>query len=263
MFTNSAFPPLAPGASPRTTNSFPAAQEGRPRVRRVLTFNASLRWICPPNVTEALVLLSGGGGGGGGIDPAVSDLQGASGGSGAEVLYGTIRLVPGAAYDITIGAAGVGVAGTDGTAGGNTTMVGDGVFLRAAGGNGGKRAGTAAAAVGTTADSAFFAFSAYAGGASGVGGSSAAGGAAPTVDRVTSAAIGAADSLRGGGGPGGNTVLGQGGAGGAGNNSGGPVTPAVPLPNTGAGGGGTGASTTTTGTGASASAGFLRLTYDE
>lgn len=87
-----------------------------------VTFTASGTWTCPAGVYTAFVRVLGGGGGGGG-HPA-NRYAGDGGGGGAAVeVTSIVKVTPGTAYAITIGAGGAGSSGNGGD-GGNSSALG-------------------------------------------------------------------------------------------------------------------------------------------
>ena len=86
-------------------------------------------WICPPSITEVLLIGCGGGGGGGCGDAGVSSAGtaatstgGGGGGGGALQNHTFVTVIPGTAYTITIGSGGTGatVQTSSGVAGSST-----------------------------------------------------------------------------------------------------------------------------------------------
>jgi hypothetical protein len=69
------------------------------------------QWTAPPNVNQVKVYAWGAGGGGGGADSGGANAGGNGGGSGA-LVYGTVSVVPGQQYTITVGAGGTGGQGS-------------------------------------------------------------------------------------------------------------------------------------------------------
>ncbi len=144
-------------------------------------------WVAPDYVTSVEYLIVGGGGGGG----AAYDTGSAGGGGGGLVLYGTLSVIPGNSYNITVGDGGAGGIGTQISPTQRTETNGsdglDSIFdaITAYGGGGGYR-------------------SRAANGAPGLGGSAAVILTAPTGGN----GAGNRDGGESGGGGGGNTTAG-------------------------------------------------------
>ena len=119
-----------------------------------LEFTTSTTWVCPPNITSALIEVwgAGGGGGGGGLPggnvtcgepfPGTAGGGSSGGGSGASGPYvkHIISLIPGETYTITIGAGGTGGAvGQNGGRGELTSIIGPGLTVNVNGSWGGAK----------------------------------------------------------------------------------------------------------------------------
>lgn len=246
------YPPLAPGASTRVGSSFPAAQQALTRRRVVVRITETRVWVCPAGVTEVHVLLQGGGGGGAGT---TSTTQGAGGGGGGALVHGPVRVVPGTAYTITIGASGAGgVGAANGTDGGTSSLIGTGLWMRALGGKGGLTTGAGVTANGTTQTSVF-GHKELAGSTGGAGGNALDGSPGGATDLVPASLGGAVSGGRGGGGGGGSSAFALGAVGGDGFAAG-------AAGSQGSGGSGAGANASTL-NGGPGGAGFAVLTYDE
>lgn len=187
--------------------------------------------------TEALIRIWGGGGGGGGCS-AVAGCAGGGGGAGGYAEYHLTGVT--GTYAYTIGAAGTGVSGANGNAGGNSTFVNGGTTVTAFGGAGG-------AFVGGTAAIKFML-----GGAGGVistnGNVNGAGvpgtnGMTSTVNTVVMSGAGGSTSLGGGGLERSTTGVGN-----------------AAIANTGSGGGGAAATAGTANAGGSGAAGMIIIT---
>ncbi len=234
-----------------------------------IDFTTSGTWVCPPNLTFALVEIVGGGGGGGaGANTTAStdDAPGGGGGGSGLRYFGLITPTPTTSYAVTVGAGGLGgVGGTStgndggdssigslasakGGQGGSATVPNGGSVLVPGGAAGAATLGAPSAIAGTT--TLFPTASQGAGGntANGVasgqrGGSSSSflGGAGGS--HGTSSGGQKAGSGGGGGAAGPGGVGGAAGNGGNGNNSGAGTSGAngtAAAANTGAGGGGGG-----------------------
>ena len=165
-------------------------------------------WVCPSGVYVARVRCVGPGGGGGAANTS-SGITGSGGGAGG-VGQSLVLVVPGTAYDITVGAGGAGGSGNagNGGAGGSNTTFNTTTVIGALGG-GGVGGGGSAGAGGTGTGQ--ITLTGGSGNASGNGGSSASPGGA------AGAAPGQAGGAPGAGGAGGvNGVTSAGGSGGAG-----------------------------------------------
>ena len=90
------------------------------------------------------------GGGGGGAGGSTAALSGGGGGSGATGILYINGLLPNTTYAIAIGAAGVGVANTSGTTGGNTSLTIGATTYTAVGGTGGGEGSPPVGGVGGT-----------------------------------------------------------------------------------------------------------------
>jgi hypothetical protein len=236
------------------------------------TFTSSSTWTAPAGVTSVSVAAIGGGaGGGGGSSDNVATSGGGGGGGGGAAANGTVTVIPGNVYTVTVGAGGAGGAGanagggaaSNGGAGGDTWFDTSGTVLAKGGsaGGGGNGSGISAAAggqasasIGSTtysggnggSDSAVNPFSGSGGGSS--AGTSVAGNNGANAALNSSAAGGAAPS---GGGAGGNGENKSGTAGTNGQAAGAP----------GGGGGGAGAGASTSGSGGAGAAGQIILTW--
>lgn len=108
------------------------------------TPNAATRYY------EVRIIPAGGAGGGApAISSAASSSAGSGGGSGSPAYHSSTTIPP--SVTITLGAAGTGVAGAAGNAGGTTTFVGTGVNISCPGGLGGNPAAGSNTAVTTAA----------------------------------------------------------------------------------------------------------------
>jgi len=243
------------------------------------TTTGSSTWIAPVGVTSVNYLVVAGGGAGGSAGPPMYD--GGSGGGGAGgFANGSLVVVPGTSYTVTVGTAGTGATGrTRGANGSNSvfstiTAIGGGggggalITTGANGGSGGGGGNGGAAGTGTVGqgnNGGYYAGSPGngGGGAGSVGGSAtnnngAAGGSglASSISgsSVTYAAGGGGGGYQLSGGAGGSSI---GGSGGNNNANGSNAT------GYGSGGGGSGATYNTTGTlsGGSGSSGIVILSY--
>ena len=106
----------------------------------VATFTASGTWNVPAGVTSFIaIVIGGGGGGGGGNDGDIDTLSTADGGFGGYAGINIADLtVNGATATITIGAGGAGNNGSflNGSAGGTSSLVHNGLKVSATAGNG-------------------------------------------------------------------------------------------------------------------------------
>jgi hypothetical protein len=105
-------------------------------------FSSSGTWTCPAGVNFIQVTLCGAGGGGGGGRTNSPHNSGTGGGAGATIRSHVMRVTPTSTYVVTVGTGGTGGAigassGNPGTAGGDSSMVGDDHTLTAGGGGGG------------------------------------------------------------------------------------------------------------------------------
>jgi len=109
----------------------------------VFTNVGSTSWVAPSGVTDVNYLVVGGGGGGGNG----YDTGGGAGGAGGMVLTGSLNVVAGQSYDITIGQGGLGGANTrsnrSGSAGSNSVLH-TLIALGGSGGGGSRTGGTGA-----------------------------------------------------------------------------------------------------------------------
>ena len=247
----------------------------------IVTFDAvgTFSWTAPPGVTSVTYLVVAGGGGGGGV-------VGGGGGAGG-VLSGTLTVIPGTVYPITVGSGGIGGAGVSpgtATAGANSvfsteTAIGGGAGGPSAtnGGNGGSGGGGGGGNTGLITGGNGTAGQGNSGGSNnsetsspfpsgGGGGAGTAGGNAASSTVSGAGGNGVANSISGisvtygGGGGGGIETGGTAGAGGTGGGGAGGVNTAsggVGTANLGGGGGGGG----TTGAGGNGGAGVVILSY--
>jgi hypothetical protein len=236
----------------------------RYRVPTIATFQDSGSWTCPAGVTSVQALIVGGGGSGSGSRGASNGSPG--GGAGGVVYSSSIKVTPGVTYPVIVGQGGIGISGTDGYPGQNSSFAG----IVAYGGGGGNGA------------SSFDAnrFSGGSGGGAGesytngqgvygqgnAGGTNTAAGAGTNAGAGGGGAGGAGTSIAlnvhvgGNGGPGlafsisgtstyyggggggscdaSSSTYGTGGVGGGGNSTVGTYTTRAGTPNTGGGGGG-------------------------
>jgi len=236
----------------------------RYRVPTVATFLDSGSWTCPAGVTSVQALIVGGGGSGSGSRGASNGSPG--GGAGGVVYSSSVKVTPGVTYPVIVGQGGIGISGTDGYPGQNSSFAG----IVACGGGGGNGA------------SSFDAnrFSGGSGGGAGesytngqgvygqgnAGGTNTAAGAGTNAGAGGGGAGGAGTSIAlnvhvgGNGGPGlaftisgtstyyggggggscdaSSSTYGTGGVGGGGNSTVGTYTTRAGTPNTGGGGGG-------------------------
>lgn len=93
------------------------------------TYNATGTWVCPAGITSVNIEAWGGGGAGGG---ATATNKSGGGGGGGGYRSGTLVVIPGTSYTVTVGGNGTGGTG-NGPAGGNSTFV----TITANGGSGG------------------------------------------------------------------------------------------------------------------------------
>ncbi|KFF18443.1 T9SS sorting signal type C domain-containing protein [Flavobacterium hydatis] len=102
------------------------------------TFNSSNLFFVPAGVTSLSVQAWGGGGSGGGASGAgLLFGRGGAGGGGGAYASNTISVAPSAALNIVVAGQTLGTGGANGTAGGNSTIVGYETSILAAGGSGG------------------------------------------------------------------------------------------------------------------------------
>ena len=194
--------PTAPTAATATNNTqiattafVKAVVASSGNVGGAATFTASGTWTCPAGVYTVSVRVLGGGGGGGG-HPA--DRSRGSGGGGGSAVENTaiVKVTPGTAYAITIGAGGAGSSGNGGD-GGNSSALGITGF-GGSGGQTGSRGGSGKTAYtinGSPGGSSELPYNAYA------NGSGTSGGCAIWVNALSArAAAGVAATLPGQGG---------------------------------------------------------------
>lgn len=254
-----------------------------PTTIRSYTTTGSSTWIAPVGVTAVNYLVVAGGGAGGSAGPTMYD-SGSGGGGAGGVANGSLVIVPGTSYTLTVGTAGAGTSGrTRGANGSNSvfatiTAIGGGGGAPgvagqdgAAGGSGGGSSVSGAGGAGTPGQGFAGASSTTSSGGGG-GGASAAAIASPNNQGgnggagFTSSISGSPVTYGGGGGggaysgtpgPGGSGGPGGGGAGGINNANGANAT------GYGSGGGGSGGTYNTTGTlsGGSGSQGIVILSY--
>ena len=247
------------------------------------TTTGSSTWIAPVGVTSVNYLVVAGGGAGGSAGPTMYD-SGSGGGGAGGVANGSLVIVPGTSYTLTVGTAGAGTSGrTRGANGSNSvfatiTAIGGGGGAPgvagqdgAAGGSGGGSSVSGAGGAGTPGQGNAGGSSVTSSGAGG-GGAGGAGSASPNNQGgnggagFTSSISGSPVTYGGGGGggaysgtpgPGGSGGPGGGGAGGVNNANGANAT------GYGSGGGGSGGTYNTTGTlsGGSGSQGIVILSY--
>lgn len=110
-------------------------QSGRARTR-VSQFTSSGSWTAPVGVSSVRVLAVGGGGGGGAASTTSTNVALGGGGGGGGVYDGSLTVVPGTTYTITIGTGGAGST-SGSTAGSNGTSTTFGSLMTAPGGQGG------------------------------------------------------------------------------------------------------------------------------
>lgn len=249
----------------------------------IVTFDiiGSFTWTAPPGVTSVNYLVVAGGGGGGGND-------GGGGGAGG-LLAGTLTVVPGTAYTVTVGGGGPGGAASvavNGIQGSNsvfatqTAIGGGGGGGGAAGGNnggaGGSGGGGGGSSAATTTGGAATAGQGNNGGGNGGntggdfasgggGGAGAVGGTAASTSAAAAGGAGVSNSISGiavtygGGGGGGINTPGTAGVGGTGGGGTGGIALAggAGAANLGGGGGGGGNSAI----GGNGGAGIVILSY--
>jgi hypothetical protein len=220
----------------RVSSSFPAAQRPYPADRTGRVFGVGTHTFLVPESCDGDLdfRLSGGGGGGGGT---ASDTQSASGGEGAEVVFGRLRVLPGDRLTIVVGDGGTGgVGGTNGTDGGASSITARGLYIEARGGRAGRSNGTMPSARTSAYASTQLQIERVPGGLGGLGQTgNVAGGEGQPAGLNSGGAGGNPTGGRPGGGGGGASAFGRGVAGG------GPTTVAPGAINTGAGGSGAGA----------------------
>ncbi|MBS1622816.1 MAG: choice-of-anchor J domain-containing protein [Bacteroidetes bacterium] len=223
----------------RTVGTFLGAILVAGAVQAQTVFSSSGTWTCPPGVTSVTVQCWGGGGGGGGTNanPAAGN-----GGAGGSFAQGTVTVVPGTVYTVTVGAGGAGGTNTGGNGGNGAASSFGGTLVVAEGGAGGNGslagAGTATGSTAASTGSILYAggnggsatgTSASGGGGGGAGTTAAGGNAANEVAGTggavgggsggsgrTSAGAGRTGNTLGGGGSGGLRTSGTARGGGAG-----------------------------------------------
>jgi len=142
-----------------------------------------------------VTIIGGGGGGGGAVATAANQFSGGGGGGAGEYAVGIFTAANiGASKTVTIGTAGAGVSGADGTAGGISSL---GVLITAFGGSGAK--------VGPLSTAGAFI------GAGGAGGTGGAGGSYRTPGTPGINGLGSAMAVIGYGGTGASSQIGSGG----------------------------------------------------
>jgi hypothetical protein len=247
------------------------------------TTTGTSTWIAPLGVTAVNYLVVAGGGAGGSAGPTMYD-SGSGGGGAGGVANGSLVIVPGTSYTLTVGTAGAGTSGrTRGANGSNSvfatiTAIGGGGGAPgaaandgAAGGSGGGSSTSGAGGAGTPGQGFAGASSTTSSGGGGGGATAAAiaspnnrggdGGAGFTSSisgsPVTYGGGGGGGAYSGSPGPGGSGGSSIGGAGGTNNSNGSNAT------GYGSGGGGSGGTYNTTGTlsGGSGSQGIVILSY--
>jgi len=254
-----------------------------PTAIRSYTTTGSSTWIAPLGVTSVNYLVVAGGGAGGSAGPTMYDGAGGGGGAGG-FANGSLVIVPGTSYTLTVGTGGTGATGrTRGANGSNSVFAtitaigggggGGGASLRdgASGGSGGGGANGGAAGTGTVGqgnDGGYYGGSPGngGGGAGSVGGSASGQFGAPGGAGLSSSISGSPVTYAGGGGGGAYaTPPGSAGSGGSGGGGNGGVNNASGSNATGygSGGGGSGGTYNTTGTlsGGSGSQGIVILSY--
>ena len=254
-----------------------------PTTIRSYTTTGSSTWIAPLGVTAVNYLVVAGGGAGGSAGPTMYD-SGSGGGGAGGVANGSLVIVPGTSYTLTVGTAGAGTSGrTRGANGSNSvfatiTAIGGGGGAPgiasqdgAAGGSGGGSSVSGAGGVGTPGQgnaggSSVTSSGAGGGGAGGAGSASPNNGGGSGGAGFTSSISGSPVTYGGGGGGGAYAPSpGTGGSGGPGGGGAGGVNNANGANATGygSGGGGSGGTYNTTGTlsGGSGSQGIVILSY--
>ena len=155
-------------------------------------------FVVPAGVTTISAVCIGGGGGGAGGDGGRGQTN--NGGGGGGLCYGRIPVTAGESLTVVVGAGGASVTGSNGTAGGNTTISrGANTLMSALGGAGGLErngqvAGPQSAAGGNYILASNVIGTGHAGGAGGAGNNNASGGTGG----------GGAGGYNGAGGPGGS-----------------------------------------------------------
>jgi len=254
-----------------------------PTTIRSYTTTGSSTWIAPVGVTSVNHLVVAGGGAGGSAGPTMYDGAGGGGGAGG-FANGSLVIVPGTSYTLTVGTGGTGATGrTVGANGSNSvfatiTAIGGGggggganITSGRSGGSGGGGANGGAAGTGTVGqgnDGGYYGGSPGngGGGAGSVGGSASGQFGAPGGAGLSSSISGSPVTYAGGGGGGAYaTSPGSAGSGGSGGGGNGGVNNASGSNATGygSGGGGSGGTYNTTGTlsGGSGSQGIVILSY--
>jgi hypothetical protein len=214
FFQGFAISPQGPAGQNGATGSIGPPSVSAPA--KIQLFTTSGTYTPSANLVSAVVEVIGGGGGGGGSLGAAQALSsGGGGGSGAYARRALTAAQIGASQSVTIGAAGVGAANTNGTTGGDTLFgslavakggLGGGTCNSSAvgyGGQGGPVSGSVGDIVfaGAAGVSGTFNGVTTAGTTGGSGGSSAYGGGASTANPSLSA-VGLAASNYGSGGSG-------------------------------------------------------------
>ena len=227
--------------------------------KQVFTDIGSTSWVAPSGVTELNYLVVGGGGGGGnGFDTG-----GGGGGAGGMVLTGTLNVIPGQSYSVTVGRGGIGgenIRSNRSGGAGNNSVFQTITAFGGPGGGGSRSGGTGSggsAQVGTS--------NAPTGGAGGGNGSSSVrgsggggGGAAGNGGNGSSASGGSGGAGVNSAISGVSTFYGVGGKGAKGNAS---TTGLVATSNTGNGGGAGGARSSSSRPGGNGGSGVVILSY--
>lgn len=189
----------------------------------ILRFNANGTWTCPAGITRAFVETQAPGGGGGGAYDG-SAVAAAAGGGGGEFRLGTLTVVPGTVYAITVSAPGSPGSGSSSpTSGGNGGVVSFGSLMTALGGVGGAGAlngvqtsilglgGTGGAGGDDSVDGANGG-AAYLLGSGNLGGGIGGASANASINSLNVNGTGASGRTGGGGGTGGSSITSGGGA---------------------------------------------------
>ncbi|MBS1593430.1 MAG: choice-of-anchor J domain-containing protein [Bacteroidetes bacterium] len=180
-------------------------------VHAQVVFSSSGTWTCPTGVTSVTVQCWGAGGGGGGTN---ANPTAGSGGAGGAFAQGTVTVVPGTVYTVTVGAGGTAGSNSGGNGGAGGTSSFGANLVAAVGGAGGNGslAGAATAAGSSTGSVGTIIFAGGDGGsATGTTASGGGGGGAGTT-AAGGAAVADAGGTGGatGGGNGGNGRTGAG-----------------------------------------------------
>jgi hypothetical protein len=254
-----------------------------PTAIKSFTTTGSSTWIAPVGVTSVNYLVVAGGGAGGSAGPTMYD-SGSGGGGAGGVANGSLVIIPGTSYTLTVGTGGTGSSGrTRGANGSNsvfatiTAIGGGGGAPGVAGSNGaagGSGGGSSVSGIGgaATPGQGFAGGSSTTSSGAGGGGATGAGSASPnnrggdggagfpssiSGSPVIYAGGGGGGAYSGSPGPGGTGGSSIGGDGGTNNSNGSNAT------GYGSGGGGSGGTYNTTGTlsGGSGSQGIVILSY--